>query len=187
VSADFDRLVTQFERFQARLVDLDEQFAGVGGMQRELAELETSATSPDGAVTVVAGPGGSVRDIRFSDAALRGDARALGTSVMAALRQAVADSARRQAVIVDEHLGGGLNMVDRVLATQAEALGTTVEQLRADMSTEAPPRPEQAEDFAEEHVLRLAGETPHRPAPEPGGSGSAEGGFLKDLFGEEDD
>ncbi|MGH3948243.1 MAG: YbaB/EbfC family nucleoid-associated protein, partial [Pseudonocardiaceae bacterium] len=66
MSAEFERLVAQFERFQSKVKHIDDQFAGIGQMQEEVSALEASASSPGRSVTVVAGPGGFIKDIKLS-------------------------------------------------------------------------------------------------------------------------
>ncbi|NIH82696.1 YbaB/EbfC family nucleoid-associated protein [Amycolatopsis viridis] len=143
MSPEFDRLVAQFEQFRSRLRQADERFAAVGRMSQELAGLEVVATSPDRAVTVVAGPSGAIKDIRLTEQAMRRPAQALSTALMATLRQAVAEAARRQAGIVESAVGGEMNLTDQVLETQAQLFGTTVEELRATIGqgTPAPASP----------------------------------------------
>jgi DNA-binding protein YbaB len=131
VSAEFDQLVARFEQFRARVHRVDQQFSGVGEMQRELTALEVVATSPDRAVTVVAGPSGSIKDIRLTDQAMRRPPQALAAALMATLRQAVAEAARRQAGIVENALGDDMHLTDQVLETQAQLFGVTPQELRA--------------------------------------------------------
>lgn len=142
VSAEFDQLVAQFEQFSARLRGADERLAGIGRMREELAELEAEAVSPDRSVTVVAGPSGAIKDVRFTAAALRGTPEALSAALMSTLHRAVAEAARRQAAIVEDALGDDMNLTEQVLETQAELFGTTPEELRASI--------EEAEEEAEE-------------------------------------
>jgi DNA-binding protein YbaB len=178
MSAEFDQLVAEFERFQSSIRNVDDRFAGLGAMRQELTELRASASSPDGGVTVVTGPGGAVLDVEFTDAALAKGPRALSAALMTTLREAVGEAARRQVVLVQEHLGDELGLVDRVLETQAEAFGTTVEELRSKLTREeAAP-----EDFSEQRVLRQA----DAPQPPPAKGGSAGDTFLRNLFDEED-
>ena len=196
MSAEFDQLVAEFERFQAGIRNVDDRLAGLGAMQEELAGLQASASSPDGGVTVVAGPGGAVLDVRFTDAALARGAQALSATLMATLREAIGAAARRQATIVQEHVGEDVNVVDQVVEAQAELYGKSVEEMRETLAQEtAPPAPQRAEeDFAEERVLRQADappappqtpQTPRTPPPSPGG-GSAGDAFLKKLFDDEE-
>ncbi|MFD0201263.1 MULTISPECIES: YbaB/EbfC family nucleoid-associated protein [Saccharothrix] len=138
MSAEFDQLVAQFEQFQSRLHRVDEQVAGIGQMQQELASLEVVATSPDRAVTVVAGPSGAIKDIRLTDQAMRRPPHALAGAIMGTLRQAVAEAARRQAGIVENALGDDLHLTDQVLETQAQLFGVSPQELRA-MTEQAPP------------------------------------------------
>ncbi|WP_318305887.1 YbaB/EbfC family nucleoid-associated protein [Amycolatopsis solani] len=184
MAAEFDQLVTEFERFQSSIRNVDDRFAGLGAMQQELSELRAGASSPDGGVTVVTGPGGAVLDVKFTDAALAKGPQALSAALMATLREAVGEAARRQAVLVQEHLGDDLGLVDQVLETQAEAFGTTVEEMRSKLAEE-PPRAAAPEDFSEERVLRPAEDAPPPTAP-PSGGGSAGDAFLRNLFDEED-
>ncbi|MFE2750981.1 YbaB/EbfC family nucleoid-associated protein [Actinosynnema sp. NPDC059335] len=143
MSAEFDQLVAQFDQFQARLHRVDRQVDGIGRMQQELATMEAVATSPDGAVTVVAGPSGSIKDIRLTDQAVRRPPHALAAALMGTLRQAVAEAARRQAGIVEHALGDDLHLTDQVLETQAQLFGVTPQELRAmtEQSDRNPPPP----------------------------------------------
>ncbi|GAB3707694.1 hypothetical protein GCM10027598_11220 [Amycolatopsis oliviviridis] len=188
MSAEFEQLVAEFEKFQSSIQNVDDRFANIGGMQDELSRLEATATSPDRAVTVVAGPGGAVMDVKFTEEALRQRPEALSAAVMSTIQQAVAESARKQAAIVEEHMGDDLNLVDQVLETQAELFGTTVEDLKARMDEAAPTPPavEQSDDYSQRSVLRTDEPEAPRPAP-PAPSGGSDGDrFLKNLFDEDD-
>jgi DNA-binding protein YbaB len=128
MSAEFDQLVAEFEQFQNQIRNMDDRFEHLAGMQSELATLQTSASTPDQSITVVAGPGGSVLDIRITEDAFRLGAEQLSGALMATLREAVADAARQQAGIVEEFAGGPV--LDQVLETQSEVTGVPVEELR---------------------------------------------------------
>lgn len=128
MTAEFDQLVAEFEQFQTQIKNMDDRFEHLAGMQSELESLEVVVSSPDRSVTVVAGPGGSVLDIRITDEALRLGAERLGTELMTTLREAVADAARQQAGIVQEFAGGPV--LEQVLETQSEVTGVPVEELR---------------------------------------------------------
>jgi hypothetical protein len=107
--------------------------------------------------------------------------------LLATLREAVGEAARRQAVIVQEHMGDDLGLVDQVLETQAAAFGTTVEEMRSKLEEETPrrERPSAPEDFSEQRVLRQA-DTPPPPQAPPASGSSAGDSFLRNLFDEED-
>ncbi|MEU7475202.1 YbaB/EbfC family nucleoid-associated protein [Lentzea sp. NPDC042327] len=126
---------------------VDQQFAGIGEMQQQLTELEAVATSADRAVTVVAGPSGSIRDIRLTDLAMRRPPHALAAELMSTLQKAVAEAARRQAGIVEGALGDDMHLKDQVLETQAQLFGMFKEDLvRATAEQDAaaaqqPPQP----------------------------------------------
>ncbi|GAB3486283.1 YbaB/EbfC family nucleoid-associated protein [Amycolatopsis cihanbeyliensis] len=190
MSPEFEQLVAQFEQFQSKMKRVDDRFANIADMQGELSRLEAVATSPDRSVTVVAGPGGSVKDIRLTDAALKQRPDALAQALMSTLHEAVAESARKQAGIVDTHMGDDLQLTEQVLETQAEVLGTSVEDLRARMADAAPaPRPvteERQDDYSERSFLRPADPEQNPPSPPASPSGSAGDDFLKKLFDEDD-
>lgn len=123
---------------------IDSMVERYAGMKEEITAIRASSSSSDRSVTVVAGPGGAVIDIKITDDAMRGSAQALGSSIMSALRLAVADGARQQAAIVQRYVGDRLNIVERVMATQKEILGDKIqageeeeERLRAQQKTGA--------------------------------------------------
>ncbi|RDI20861.1 YbaB/EbfC DNA-binding family protein [Lentzea flaviverrucosa] len=140
-SAAFEQLVAQFEQFQSRMQRVDQQFANIGEMQQQLTEMEAVATSADRAVTVVAGPSGSIKAIRLTEHAMRRPAHALAAELMSTLQQAVAEAARRQAGIVEGAIGDGMKLSDQVLETQAQLFGMSKEELRAVRSDETAPAP----------------------------------------------
>ncbi len=161
MSAEFDQLVAQFERFQAQMHRVDQQFANIGEMQQQLTELEAIATSADRAVTVVAGPSGSIKDIRLTDLAMRRPPQALAAELMSTLQKAVAEVARRQAGIVEGAMGDDMHLKDQVLETQAQLFGMSKEDLRAataDEATAPPPPAARATPPAPPHL-------PSPPAP----------------------
>lgn len=144
MTAEFDQLVSEFEQFQAQIKNMDDRFEHLAGMQSELETLEVRASTPDQAITVVAGPGGSVRDIRFTEEALRLGPEQLSSELMATVRQAIADAARQQAGIVEEFAGGPV--LDQVLETQSEITGVPVEELRQQVR----PADDYLRDFSDE-------------------------------------
>ncbi|WP_033291338.1 YbaB/EbfC family nucleoid-associated protein [Amycolatopsis jejuensis] len=190
MSAEMDRLVAEFEKFQTKLKQAETQFAKVGDMQQELTALEAEVVSPDRAVTVIAGPSGSVKDLRLTPDALRQQPQQLAATIMSTLHQAVAEAARKQAGIVDAHVGQafGINVSDQVLEAQAEAMGTTAEELQSKLPEEQPQRAARRsddEDFANDNLLRAD----DKPAPATATPPAASAGdqFLKNLFNDEED
>jgi DNA-binding protein YbaB len=140
-SAAFEQLVAQFERFQSQMQRVDQQFADIGEMQQQLTEMEAVATSADRAVTVVAGPSGSIKAIRLTDLAMRRPPNALAAELMSTLQQAVAEAARRQADIVEGAIGDDMKLSDQVLETQSQLFGMSKDELRTVRSEEAAPQP----------------------------------------------
>jgi DNA-binding protein YbaB len=181
MSAEFDRLVAEFESFQSKLTNVDDKFEDLAGMQSELAALEVSVTSPDRAVTVVAGVGGSIQDIRFTETAMQLGSQRLSGVVMAAVQEAIAEAARRQAGIVQEYVGGDVPVLDQVLETQSQVTGVPVDELRARAEQESAARPPAQVGEVEESIVFR--DVP--PPPSPGGASDADT-FLKSVWDEEE-
>ncbi|HEX8870255.1 MAG TPA: YbaB/EbfC family nucleoid-associated protein [Lentzea sp.] len=212
VSAEMDQLIAQFERFQSQMHRVDQQFANLGEMQQQLSELEAVATSSDRAVTVVAGPSGTIKDIRLTDQAMRRPPQALAAELMSTLQKAVAEAARRQAGIVEGALGDDMHLTDQVLETQATLFGMSKEELRAITAEEAVqspsapftpqpappvqqpgpvqppaaprrPQPEPQDDFSDQNVLR--GDSWDTRSPQAAPPPNQDGRFLN-LYDDED-
>lgn len=212
-SAEFEQLVAQFERFQSRMQRVDQQFSGVGEMQQQLTEMEAVATSADRAVTVVAGPSGSIKDIRLTDQAMRRPPQALAAELMSTLQKALAEAARRQAGIVEGALGTDMKLSDQVLETQAQLFGMSKEDLRAATAGEAAssppaavqqqtrppvpqpgqvrqpppvrrPAPEPQDDFSDQNVMR--GNAWNDKSPQPPAQPSKQDGRFLNLYDDED-
>ncbi|HEY7593479.1 MAG TPA: YbaB/EbfC family nucleoid-associated protein [Actinophytocola sp.] len=183
MSAEFEQLLAEFESFQSKLQNVDSRFENIAGMQGDLAALEVSVSSPDRAVTVVAGVGGSIQDIRFTETAMQLGSQRLGAVVMATMREAVAEAARKQAVIVQEYAGGDAPVLEQVLETQSQVTGQPVEELRKRVEQETAARPPAQVGEAEESIVFR--DTPARPPAAPGGDSAADS-FLKSVWDEED-
>ncbi|WP_370937589.1 YbaB/EbfC family nucleoid-associated protein [Amycolatopsis sp. cg13] len=161
MSAHIDELIAQFENFQAKVRQAEANFAGVGDMQERIAQVENAVTSPDGAVTVVAGAGGTVTDIRLAAGAARIDPAQLSALIMSTLRQAVAGAVQQQAGIVDDAFGDafGVNTSEQVRQAQAEAWGTEAAEPASEQQTpqQAAPRrrpgPRDDDDYFDDNSI----------------------------------
>jgi DNA-binding protein YbaB len=161
MSAQMDQLIAQFENFQAKVRQAEVRFSGVGDMQERIAQVESTATSPDGTVTVVAGAGGTVTDLRLTAGATRVEAGQLATTILSTLRRAVAGAAQQQAGIVDDTFGDalGVDTSAQVREAQAEAFGTTGEPAASEPQAQQPaprrrPAPRDDDYFEENTILR---------------------------------
>ena len=146
---------------------IDSMVERYAGMKEEITAIRASSSSSDHSVTVVAGPGGAVLDIKITDAAMHGSAQALGGAIMSALRLAVADGARQQAAIVQRYVGDRLNIVERVMATQKEILG---DKIQAGEEEEARLKAQQQAAVDDGRIMRsepLARPTWQQPTPQP--------------------
>lgn len=153
---------------------IDSMVERYAGMKEEITAIRASSSSSDQSVTVVAGPGGAVLDIKITDAAMRGSAQALGSSIMSALRLAVADGARQQAAIVQRYVGDRLNIVERVMATQKEILG---DKIKAGEEEEERLKAQKQAEAEDGHIMRSVPlnsqptwqqPAPQHPAPQAG-------------------
>jgi DNA-binding protein YbaB len=99
-------------------------------MADELKDTDGRATSPDGVVTVVAGPGGTVTSITFTDQIRTIAPEALSASVMRAIAQARASAAQQQAEVVRRGLGD-TELLDRVLDSDERLFGDPGPQIPA--------------------------------------------------------
>ena len=109
-------------------------------MRQEIAAIESTETSRDGAVTVVAGPSGAVRSITISPSAMSMSAQALSRLVTTTFQQAVARAARQQAEIVQRHAGDRTDIAARVNRVQEELANPP--EPPSDGWHDAPQRPE---------------------------------------------
>ncbi|VVJ23029.1 Uncharacterised protein [Amycolatopsis camponoti] len=74
----------QLKRIDDRKADNQRILAGIAGSEH------TTVVSPDRVVTVLAGPGGVVSEVRLAPEAMRFDAVTLSRAITAAVREAVA-------------------------------------------------------------------------------------------------
>lgn len=173
---EMDRLMTAFGEFRKRTSRATERLANVPAMQAELEALEISGTSREGTATVIAGPGGSVKRISLTTAAMRQSPEDLERQIMSALQQAVAAAARKEAAVVEQHLGDELHLSDQVVQTQAQALGTDTTTLRTAIA-EAERGPTPGDDHDDNSRRSVKTDT---------GDGSAGDEFLRSLFEREE-
>jgi ribose 5-phosphate isomerase len=110
----------------------EQRAARLDAMGAQLKSVEATATSPDRSITVVAGVGGGVTAIRFTEDAKRMSATQLSQTVMDTLRQAVAAAARQQAEVVQAAIGDDIDVLDRVLKTQEQIFGQAPESTEPD-------------------------------------------------------
>ncbi len=137
---DIDELQKKLDDLQAAARMRDEQQPDINAMREQLSGVQASVTSADKAVTVTAGPGGSISDIRFTQDATRLSPIQLSSTVMNTLRQAVAEAARQQATIVQEHVPDS-DVLERVRKTQEQVFGATSSQGAPPAPAPAPPTP----------------------------------------------
>jgi hypothetical protein len=117
-----ERLSSRIEAIDAAAADNRQRAESYRQLTEELKGVDGTATSPDGVVTVVAGPGGVLRSITFSDTVRSLAPHALSTTVMHTVARAQAAVARAQADLVRRGLGS-TELLDRVLAEDHRMFG----------------------------------------------------------------
>lgn len=136
----------------------EERLAGYQNMKERMAQLRVTAVSPDRVVSVVAGPGGSILDVQLQPDAQRIPPHALSRVIMSTLQQAVAESARRSAEVVQEFAGDQVDIVARVNKVQEDVFGINPAE-------QAPPPPPPTAPGAS--FLQQANARPPMPPPPP--------------------
>jgi DNA-binding protein YbaB len=116
------QLLGRIEAIDAAAVGNQRRVEAYQHMVDELKDAEGTASSPDGLVSVVAGPNGSVSSITFSDKVRETTPDALSAIVMHTLAEARASAARLQAEVVRRGLGD-TELLDRVLDSDEQLFG----------------------------------------------------------------
>ncbi len=132
---DMEELQQKMERLRQMGAQAEQRLQDTDQLSERISAVEAKVTSADKAVTVTAGPGGSVTNIEFTKDATKLSPIQLSSTVMSTLRQAVA-----QAGIVQEFAPEG-DIAERVRRTQEEVLGVSTEP-----GDTAQPRSAPAED-----------------------------------------
>lgn len=117
-----ERLARRIEAIDAAAADNRLRAESYRQMTEDLKDVTGTATSPDGMVTVVAGPGGTLKSISFSEATRTVAPSTLAAAVMQTVARAQADAARGQAEVVRRGLGS-TELLDRVLSEEARVFG----------------------------------------------------------------
>lgn len=117
-----ERLMRRIEAIDTAAADNRLRAESYRQMTEELQTVDGTATSPDGVVTVVANPGGTVKSITFSDAVRATAPSSLSATVMHTIAKAQATAARMQAEVVRRGLGD-TELLDRVLASDERMFG----------------------------------------------------------------
>lgn len=117
-----EQMRERLTRIENGATDAEQRLGRYTAMSEELKQVTETATSPDRSVTVVAGPGGSVQDIKLTEGIKRLRPEQLSASIMDTMRQALAAAARKQAAVVQETVGD-TDVLERVLKTQEQIFG----------------------------------------------------------------
>lgn len=122
MSSAADRLISRIQSLDTAAAENRQRAESYERMTGELKRVEVTVSSADGAVTVVAGPGGEVKSITFSDAIRTMDSAALSSTAQHTLSKARADVAKAQAEVVRDNLGDA-ELLDKVLNSDEKLFG----------------------------------------------------------------
>lgn len=145
-------LLRRIEAIDAAAADNRLRAQSYQQMEDELKVVEGTATSQDGVVTVIAGPGGALKSIVFGPGFGGVSSASLSTAVLHTIARAQAAAARAQADVVRRNLGDTA-LLDQVLAEDARLFGDRPIQ---DPEAPTPPRQRTApveDDFEESFNL----------------------------------
>jgi DNA-binding protein YbaB len=116
------QLMRRIEALDTAVADNRRRAEAYQRTERELKDVSASVTSPDGVVTVVAGPGGVVSSVTFSENVHDISPASLSTTVQQTISAAIAAVARRQADVVRRGLGSS-ELLDRVAESDERLFG----------------------------------------------------------------
>ncbi|HJQ46424.1 MAG TPA: YbaB/EbfC family nucleoid-associated protein [Amycolatopsis sp.] len=139
MSDEAERLLRRIEAIDTAAANTQRRTESYERMADEMKAVTASVTSPDGAVTVVVGPGGDVEQITFGERVGQLDSAALSASVRHTLAAAKAAAARLQAEVVRRGLGDS-DLLDKVLAEDERLFGDRPPADPGPAPVTAPPR-----------------------------------------------
>ena len=93
------------ERVERMLRSFEERVQQISQAQEKLRELQGTARSGDGAITVTVSPAGAVLDLRLSPDAMKRSHTALQQDILKAIRLATANAAQRMDTELEPILG----------------------------------------------------------------------------------
>ena len=117
-----DRLMNRIEALDTASAENRQRAESYERMTEELKQVEVTVTSPDGVVTVVAGPGGEVRSITFTEEVKTIEPAALSKTTLHTLAKARADAAKAQAEVVRDGLGDA-ELLNKVIDSDERLFG----------------------------------------------------------------
>jgi DNA-binding protein YbaB len=149
------QLLARIEALDTAAADNRVRAESYSRMAEELKDAQGHGSSPDGVVSVVAGPGGTVTSVTFSERARETPPEVLSADVMRAITEAQASAARLQAEVVRRGLGG-TELLDRVLDSDEQLFGAPRTSVAVTGPSPAGPaqpaaanrRPEGEDDFS---------------------------------------
>lgn len=122
MSEPAERLLRRIEAIDTAAADNRRRAESYQRMSEELKDVTGTASSPDGAVTVVTDASGTVKNIEFTEAIRTASPAGLSASVVHTIASAQAAAARSQAEVIRRGLGD-TTLLDRVLDEDAALFG----------------------------------------------------------------
>lgn len=122
MSAEAERLTNRIEAIDTVALRNRERAESFERMTERLGQIEGSASSADGLVSVAASANGVVNAITFGERIRQTDPARLSQVVLGTIARARANAARAQAEVVREELGD-TELLDQVLAQDERVFG----------------------------------------------------------------
>lgn len=122
MSEQADELLRRIEAIDEAAADNQRRTESYQRMSDELKKIEATVASPNGIVTVVAGAGGEIKSVTFTDRVRTASPGVLSAVVTHTLVAARAAAARSQAEVVRRGLGDTA-LLDKVLESEGELFG----------------------------------------------------------------
>lgn len=117
-----NNLLRRIEAIDTTAADNSRRAEAYQRMTEELGDVQGSATSPDGAVTVVSAPDGTVKSVEFSERVRQIAPAELGATVLHTIAMARVTATREQAEVVRRGLGD-TELLDQVLDADRRVFG----------------------------------------------------------------
>ncbi|NKQ56468.1 YbaB/EbfC family nucleoid-associated protein [Amycolatopsis sp. K13G38] len=176
-----DQLLRRIEAIDTAAADNRRRTEAYQQMSDELKEVTGTASSPDGVVTVVAGPGGEVKSVSFGERVRDLAPAALAASVTHTIAAARAEAAKQQAEVVRHGLGDS-DLLDKVLDSDEQIFGAQRPGDPGPPPPGLPPEPEQAPYQYQPQSAPQPQATPRPAAPRPGGASRGAAAHEDDYF-----
>ncbi|MGH3435531.1 MAG: YbaB/EbfC family nucleoid-associated protein [Sciscionella sp.] len=154
MSAATEGLLRRIAAIDAASAENSQRVAVYAAMTEELKKVTAEVTVPGG-ITVVAAPGGVIKDIRFTEGVSSIPPRHLARQVQRAVAEAQTEVARKQAEVVRDSLGD-TELLDRALESNRQMFGTQTPEVLPEPHRRRWQEPEEEQSLEEFSIFGRA-------------------------------